>query len=588
MKSHDSRPGGYIETLESRFFLAATPADISQLAGPAVAGNRTACCVAVDTTTATPTAFAISIVEGTDELLGANCSGVTWGSATPIEVNGQTVAGEQADAIFDRFGNLFVALVNPAHNDLEVLLSTDQGVSFSVEGSFRGAVATPKLAAGSGYVWLTFRKGKGIAATDAVDSGTAPSGFAPASEDLPGSGGGVLPSIAVNSSASGEQTVLVAFQRGAGIYVAQNSTGAAPGGFGRPMLVTTTSITAPRDLPADPTGVMADPSIAFAGGIAYLVYVDAPSHVGADTDIELCYDPGPAYGTGNWSRPIRVNSDTTLNSQFLPTISSDVTGNSGEIAIGWYDASNDLGTGGPADPDEVPDDQVYFFATIVAPSSTTGIVDVYPGQQVSTGATFIAAAHDPAGAGGDGVALATTASASYLYLDWSDNSSNLNVAGSEDALNGYGAALSASGANPISATASPFQWVGDFSHATTASAEFPSGAPSVLHPVSGILIANVHGGGKLTIDVFVPGTASIDNLSIVNPTTNGRLNYNKLSSLRVRGGWIERFTLAPSAGGKWTSFDSGSYIVEASLTGNLISPVVLGVIVIDIAAIPTL
>jgi hypothetical protein len=54
-----------------------------------------------------------------------------------------------------------------------------------------------------------------------------------------------------------------------------------------------------------------------------------------------------------------VNGDATHNSQFLPKISLDPT--TGKIAVVWYDARNDLGTGASGDTDGVPNDDAQFW-----------------------------------------------------------------------------------------------------------------------------------------------------------------------------------------------------------------------------------
>ena len=75
---------------------------------------------------------------------------------------------------------------------------------------------------------------------------------------------------------------------------------------------------------------------------------------------------------------MRVNDDATHNSQFLPKLSLDPT--SGHLAVGWYDARNDLGAGGPGDTDGVPNDDAQFWSAFSIDGSSFSA-----NQQVSAG-----------------------------------------------------------------------------------------------------------------------------------------------------------------------------------------------------------
>ncbi len=75
----------------------------------------------------------------------------------------------------------------------------------------------------------------------------------------------------------------------------------------------------------------------------------------------------------------RVNDDQGTNSQVNPAIALDQS--TGDVAISWYDARNDLGNGGPGDTDGVPNDDVQIWASF----STDGGVSLAPNFQVSQG-----------------------------------------------------------------------------------------------------------------------------------------------------------------------------------------------------------
>ncbi|MEX1233005.1 MAG: pre-peptidase C-terminal domain-containing protein [Planctomycetaceae bacterium] len=121
-------------------------------------------------------------------------------------------------------------------------------------------------------------------------------------------------------------------------------------------------------------------------GNVYMVVVDqadldgSPDAANAadhhDTDIFLLRSTN---GGTSWSGPVRVNDDTTANSQFIPWMDVDQT--TGNLAIGWYDARNDDGLGGTGDTDAVANTDMQFFVT----ASLDGGLTFMPNVQVSTG-----------------------------------------------------------------------------------------------------------------------------------------------------------------------------------------------------------
>jgi hypothetical protein len=74
-----------------------------------------------------------------------------------------------------------------------------------------------------------------------------------------------------------------------------------------------------------------------------------------------------------------VNDDHTANSQFMPSIAVDQT--TGNVALSWYDARNDLGAGGSGDTDGIPNDDVQIWGTY----STNGGVSFAPNFRISAG-----------------------------------------------------------------------------------------------------------------------------------------------------------------------------------------------------------
>jgi hypothetical protein len=80
----------------------------------------------------------------------------------------------------------------------------------------------------------------------------------------------------------------------------------------------------------------------------YLVYTLEQKNESDNMDIYVRYSDDDG---ATWSAGVRVNDDSTKNSQFLPKISLDPT--TGNLAVIWYDCRNDLGNGGPGDTDGV-------------------------------------------------------------------------------------------------------------------------------------------------------------------------------------------------------------------------------------------
>jgi len=79
-----------------------------------------------------------------------------------------------------------------------------------------------------------------------------------------------------------------------------------------------------------------------------------------------------------WSAGERVNDDSGTNSQFMSKLALDPT--TGEVAVVWYDARNDLGKGGAGDTDGVPNDDAQFWGSFTSNGTT-----FTPNVQISVG-----------------------------------------------------------------------------------------------------------------------------------------------------------------------------------------------------------
>jgi hypothetical protein len=143
-----------------------------------------------------------------------------------------------------------------------------------------------------------------------------------------------------------------------------------------------------------------------------VVYTAEHPNESDDTDIFVRHSDDNG---ATWSAPVRVNDDATTNSQFLPKISLDPT--TGYLAVVWYDARNDLGSGGPGDTDGVPNDDAQFWGAF----STDGARSFTSNSQISAGTSN---AHDS----GNGIDYGDYSGLSFVagiaHPAWSDNSNS--------------------------------------------------------------------------------------------------------------------------------------------------------------------
>ncbi|HEY5990785.1 MAG TPA: hypothetical protein VIV12_30975, partial [Streptosporangiaceae bacterium] len=114
-----------------------------------------------------------------------------------------------------------------------------------------------------------------------------------------------------------------------------------------------------------------------------------------------------------WSPVVTLNHDTTVNSQFDPSIAVDQS--TGNVAVSWYDCRKDLGMGGSGDTDGVPNDDAQIWATY----STNGGASFASNFRVSAG-TFNAPDAQSFFDYGDYTHAAFVSN--LFYPAWSDNS----------------------------------------------------------------------------------------------------------------------------------------------------------------------
>ncbi|HEY2589911.1 MAG TPA: sialidase family protein [Tepidisphaeraceae bacterium] len=371
-----------LERLEPRtlFSSAFTNINISKMKG-----NQAEGAIAVDPVDPSKM-FAVSNIDTGDGLMAATTSdgGTTW-SATVIAKDNSALPAACCDpsAAFDSFGNLFLTYLNSSDNQVELLLSTDAGHSFTLLTQFNGNVDQPTVVTGTGSVWLDFDRGNGVSVTGApvVSLGSVGS-FQPL-QQVPGSANGQFGDIAVGPSGQ----VMVTWQSDTSAHHSQMKVNVDPTGlggkFGKAVLVGATNVPKFDYIPAQNTrGIDAETGLAFdtSGGPftgrAYLVYTDEYPAASGNTDIYVRYSDNNG---ATWSAPIRVNDDDGANSQFLPRIKLDPT--TGQVAVSWYDARNDLGPGASGDVAGMINTDAEFYATVITPQADGLLVS--PNQQVA-------------------------------------------------------------------------------------------------------------------------------------------------------------------------------------------------------------
>src|ERR1044072_6358449 len=292
-------------------------------------------------------------------------SGHTWArrviGASTADPLGAICCDQQL--AWDRFGNLWMTYLVNTNGDVLVALSTDGGFTFRKVADLQTKFGDqPSIAAGPNSVWVSFTAspGKQVQAFGVPVSGLGQFGTFRAPENVPSPGNGDYGDTAVGPAGQ----VMVTYQNtengqgGADVYTAVDPDVLGPAGFGKPNKVAHSHIGGFDFIPAQPhRSVDVEANLAWdrSGGAhtgrVYLVWTDENPNESDNTDLMLqhSHDDG-----ATWSRAIKVNDDRTANSQYDPAIALDQS--SGDVALSWYDARNDLGTGGSGDVDGIPND----------------------------------------------------------------------------------------------------------------------------------------------------------------------------------------------------------------------------------------
>jgi len=309
--------------------------------------------------------------------------GATW--SRKLIGNNDTLGDACCDPSlsFDRFGNLFLTYLYQTENTVPVALSTDGGLTFNViatvtappkgtptkaAGDGRGLfrfVDQPTITTGSGEVWLVFNAGGPMFATGAAVTGLGQVGSFFAGEVVPGTNNCTYGDVAIGPAGQVMQVCALgeSGQGGGKLFVNVDPDGIGPAGFGDRIFAAATHVGGFDFIPAQPDrSVDAEPGLAWDrtggphSGRVYLVYTLEQQNESDNMDIYVQYSDDNG---ATWSEAKRVNDDATTNSQFLPKIALDPT--SGKLAVVWYDARNDLGTGGTGNTDGLPNDDAQFW-----------------------------------------------------------------------------------------------------------------------------------------------------------------------------------------------------------------------------------
>jgi hypothetical protein len=256
----------------------------------------------------------------------------------------------------------------------------------SIKGS---SVDQPTIVTGGGAVWLTWNNNGVMQAAGAPVSGLGQIGKFSKREDIPRSAGCSFGDITVGPLGQVYE-VCTKNKRGtdpriASIRAATDPDGLGPQGFTAARVIGRTNveqfdpITPQRSRTVDAeTGLAWDTNEASVHfGRLYLMWTDEQPNGSADTDIWLRSSDDAG---ATWSTPTRVNDDTT-NAQFLPRMALDPT--TGNLAIGWHDARNDLGDHGFGDTDGRVNTDAMYYITF----SVDGGHSFAPASQVSVGAS---------------------------------------------------------------------------------------------------------------------------------------------------------------------------------------------------------
>ena len=149
---------------------------------------------------------AISNNPGTASIFRAYSTdaGATWTRGTIAT----GVACCDGQAAWDTFGNLFLVYINNSVDQINVILSTDGGVTFSAPLTVgTGSIDQPSIAVGNGSVWVDWNQSGSMVARGAPVTGLGVFGPFNAQQAIP-SATGSFGGIAVGPGPNGGKVIL--------------------------------------------------------------------------------------------------------------------------------------------------------------------------------------------------------------------------------------------------------------------------------------------------------------------------------------------------------------------------------------------
>jgi hypothetical protein len=250
---------------------------------------------------------------------------------------------------WDTFGNLFITYIDAGVGNIETILSTDGGATFSNLAAFAGSVDQPTVVAANTSapgapvaVWIVWNNSGQMAARGAAVTGLGAIGAFSPTQTAPTTSGCSFGDIAIAPSGAVVQVCGPSGgETGGNIRVNIDADGLGPGGFGPSIIATTTNVGGFDFIPAQNTrSIDSETGLVFDAnptsphfGRLYLVYTDEVIQESNNMDVMLRFSDD---GGATWSNPpIRVNDDATTRSQFMQKISIDDP--NGNFMVCWHD-----------------------------------------------------------------------------------------------------------------------------------------------------------------------------------------------------------------------------------------------------------
>lgn len=370
----------------------------------------------------------------------SNDGGQTWNTqylfTDPAFPEAAAVGAADAQAAWDRFGNLFVTYITDS-GDVAVASSSDGGQFFSVQVLTTTAdISRPTIAVGRGprpalgSVWVAYSVASntttGVAAhletQVAVVTAFGIYGpfknpvFVPGSDAVRGTfadlavgpKGQVMITYTSSSAATGASQ----------IYVNTDPDGMGAAGWSNRRLVTSSNVGVGRVIPgsSNSTGIKPEPSLAWDNstgpnrGRVYMAYADAANTTTNDINILVRYSSNNGI---TWSAPVRVNDDVGAGSQFNPAIAVDPT--TGFVGLSWFDTRSNPGT----------NTQYQIYATVSDDGARTFAGNVLVSATTSQSSTSEAPVITGARALGVGDYNEIAFTGGVMQVVWADNSAAL-------------------------------------------------------------------------------------------------------------------------------------------------------------------